>query len=640
MVEDAGGRAPLLPRFCRPLRPCRHKLDQVSGAAVTGWTVGRLETEAATVRAKQRFAESIASQRERRGEDMQILNRRMITAGLVLTMLSGVLVVPIANAGDRPSCLVSNERTKVGMRSLQDAIDAAASGDTLMVKGRCVGSGVTPGFGNASFVIHRDLTIKGVANKVFGTPTLDGDRNGPVVEVSSGLTVALIGLTITNGYAPAYPFGGIYNVGSAVALIDSTVTANYGNTAGGIGTGFRGSTTLTNTSVSGNTASYGGGGIYNAGTTTLNDSTGSDNTSLFGAGGGIFNFSLQTVAGSGYLNATNTTIAGNSAAQGGGGIFNQGTEFGQSVMSLTDSTVRDNTASVGGGIYNAGGGSITESTVRGNTATGDGGGIFNRGTLALQGSAVSLNVAPVGGGISSDGALVFNGAVTKVGGNASTWNAGGVSNNGGTVSGGCPVSLGGNVEYSPANTPTDYVGFACSMPVPQLTRTGTEDYIDAFGDPYTRYSLTIANWADFAPELFAPAPDLPPCGLNINSSRTWVFIYRATDSEYIYGFCGLLAPSDLTHIWFAVPRGASPPSGVYATVTDRRTGQVVTSNTVTFTETPTPTPAPTPEPAPIPTPAPEPTPTPTAMPTATPTPAPISAPNEPGAKNSDRDNLG
>jgi hypothetical protein len=122
------------------------------------------------------------------------------------------------------------------------------------------------------------------------------------------------------------------------------------------------------------------------------------------------------------------------------------------------------------------------------------------------------------------------------------------------------------------------------MPIPQLATNGTEDYSGSDGHPYTRYRLTIANSADYLPELFAEAPNLPPCGLNTSASRMWVFIFRAADSSYIYGFCALPTPSDLAQIWFAVPFGTDPPPGVYVTLTDRLTGQVVRSNTIGVTK--------------------------------------------------------
>lgn len=132
-----------------------------------------------------------------------------------------------------------------------------------------------------------------------------------------------------------------------------------------------------------------------------------------------------------------------------------------------------------------------------------------------------------------------------------------------------------------------------ALPVPLLVAGSTEDYDDAFGNPYTRYDLTVSNWADYPPELFAAAPDLEPCGLNDDASRTWVDIVDAAMDEQIYGFCGLRDPQDLTGIWFAVPRGTAPPARVYATLWDRLYDRYAASNSVS-----PPWPPPLPSPAP------------------------------------------
>jgi hypothetical protein len=81
---------------------------------------------------------------------------------LALVVLAGVSIVQGAGSAGRPSCLVSNERTKLGSRSVQEAIDAAAAEDTLVVKGTCFGTSV----------INKQLTLTGVSNKQFGVATL------------------------------------------------------------------------------------------------------------------------------------------------------------------------------------------------------------------------------------------------------------------------------------------------------------------------------------------------------------------------------------------------------------------------------------------------------------------------------------
>jgi hypothetical protein len=56
-----------------------------------------------------------------------------------------------------------------------------------------------------------------------------------------------------------------------------------------------------------------------------------------------------------------------------------------------------------------------------------------------------------------------------------------------------------------------------------------------------------------------------------------VAIYRE-DGTYIYGFCALSDPEQLTDLWFGLPRGETPPECVYITLTDRRCDNEYTSN--------------------------------------------------------------
>jgi hypothetical protein len=97
------------------------------------------------------------------------------------------------------------------------------------------------------------------------------------------------------------------------------------------------------------------------------------------------------------------------------------------------------------------------------------------------------------------------------------------------------------------------------------------------------YFLSVSNYADFPDALFEPAPDLPACGLNTNSSRTWVDIYSSTDA-YLYGFCAFGQASDLNGAWFHLPTG-STVTAAYMVLDDRRCGVQYKSNTFTLPTT-------------------------------------------------------
>lgn len=115
-----------------------------------------------------------------------------------------------------------------------------------------------------------------------------------------------------------------------------------------------------------------------------------------------------------------------------------------------------------------------------------------------------------------------------------------------------------------------------NLPDPQIEITGSEDY-EAGGNAWTRYRISVTNRAEYPDALFAAAPDLPPCGANASSSRTWVDIHDG-DGDRLYGFCALGEAADLDDIWFAVPRGTPPPDCVSVTLNDRRCGQSYTSS--------------------------------------------------------------
>jgi hypothetical protein len=161
---------------------------------------------------------------------------------------------------------------------------------------------------------------------------------------------------------------------------------------------------LRGVTVTGGLTNDGGGGILNFGMLTLTNCTVSGNTADFG--GGITN-SLVTTNGlvAGVLTLRNSRVSGNTAHGGGGGVVNDGT------LTLTNTTVSGNTADFGGGITNglvAGVLTLTNSTVSGNTAEHSGGGISNWDELTLTNTTVSGNEAPQVKGITNG----FRGTLT------------------------------------------------------------------------------------------------------------------------------------------------------------------------------------------------------------------------------------
>ena len=115
------------------------------------------------------------------------------------------------------------------------------------------------------------------------------------------------------------------------------------------------------------------------------------------------------------------------------------------------------------------------------------------------------------------------------------------------------------------------------LPNPILYLISAEVY-QVGGQSFVRYSYDVFNKDAYPAEMFAPAPNLPPCGRNTNSSRTWVDFFNGGTNQRIYGFCALGSPANLNGIWFALPEGQVPPSYVYIELNDRQTNTKYRSN--------------------------------------------------------------
>ena len=113
-------------------------------------------------------------------------------------------------------------------------------------------------------------------------------------------------------------------------------------------------------------------------------------------------------------------------------------------------------------------------------------------------------------------------------------------------------------------------------PNPVLYLTGTEAFQQG-GKAFIRYKYDVFNKTDYPAEMFAAAPNLPPCGVNKKSSRTWIDIFDSRGKR-LFGFCAISKPADLNQLWFALEDGVVPPSYVYIELNDRQTNTKYKSN--------------------------------------------------------------
>jgi hypothetical protein len=114
------------------------------------------------------------------------------------------------------------------------------------------------------------------------------------------------------------------------------------------------------------------------------------------------------------------------------------------------------------------------------------------------------------------------------------------------------------------------------LPNPTLIFIGAEPY-QANGKPFMRYNYMVTNLADYPNDMFAAAPDLPPCGANKKSSRTWVDIYDQSGKR-LYGLCALTNHDGLGQLWFALEQDVVPPSWIFIELNDRKTNTKYKSN--------------------------------------------------------------
>ena len=178
-----------------------------------------------------------------------------------------------------------------------------------------------------------------------------------------------------------------------VSIENSTISGNstsYGG-GGGVSNLWYGTVSIENSTISGNTADS-GGGVFNFlyGMVSIENSTISGNSASHGGGGGVSNLLYGTVS------IENSTISGNTTSRDGGGVATYNGE-----TTINNSTISGNTASYyGGGVYNYEGTvSIGNSTISGNSAYW-GGGVDNyEGTVSIENSTISGNSAYYGGGV-------------------------------------------------------------------------------------------------------------------------------------------------------------------------------------------------------------------------------------------------
>ena len=321
-----------------------------------------------------------------------------------------VLVFIAGCSGAPPSTpnigqIAYNTDTGIDYDTIQKAIDAAGSGETIIVY-----SGI---YEEKIKFNNKNITVRSADPSdpdIVAATVIDGGGSGAVVQFVSGDESTLEGFTIRNGNSGGYG-GGIFILSSDPTITDNTITDN--------------------------TAHLKGGGIFiSFGDPTITGNTITGNTVTTEDGGGIFMSNSNPAI-------TDNTITDNTAAVRGGGI----NVDNNSNPIIIGNTINDNQATAGGGINvdNNSSPTITGNTIEYNMAEGGGGIFILSSDPVITGNTITYNQAGGGGGI-----YVDNNSSPAITGNTITYNTGGVSGGGISVYDSSPIITGNTITYNQA----------------------------------------------------------------------------------------------------------------------------------------------------------------------------------------------
>jgi len=250
---------------------------------------------------------------------------------------------------------------------------------------------------------HPNLTISGpgASSLTVQRSTAAGTGLFRVFKINSGMTVAVSGMTITNGMEGSIVGNGagINNAGT-LSLSDCVISGNNtggGSSGGGIYT--QGPLTVTRCAINGNDAGLGAGIRVSSTTLVMSDSTISGNGAIY-PGGGLY-MDAATVM------VTNCAFSGNKANGNFGSVTNTGVGGETSLLTLVNCTITGATGNSGVGISTRDSSNNATSIVtrlKNTLVAGNGGNNF-----ATSGTNATLTSQ--GANLDSDGSSGFTGGV-------------------------------------------------------------------------------------------------------------------------------------------------------------------------------------------------------------------------------------
>jgi predicted outer membrane repeat protein len=227
---------------------------------------------------------------------------------------------------------------------LRQAIDKAGPGDTVSLP-----AGPTPyALTINELVVNKSITIAGAgARSVVVDAGKSTFRVFRVSGVPQGVTIS--GLTITGGVVPEAVTGSggggiLADTGSAVRVVDSTITGNQARGDGGGIFATGASLELLNSTVAGNhaTPAANGGGIStkDGASSSIVNSTIVGNTAT-NVGGALVGQGTP-------LHIVNSTITGNSSGSSGGGLYRSSTGPPFGFINIKNTIIAGNSSGIAG----------------------------------------------------------------------------------------------------------------------------------------------------------------------------------------------------------------------------------------------------------------------------------------------------
>lgn len=314
---------------------------------------------------------------------------------LVLAANTTYLLSTVNNNTDGPnglpsiaSTIIINGNLSTIQRSSEDdtpefrLFHVASSGNLTLNNVKLTGGKVSGRVGGA---------IRNAGNLLLNDTTVSGNsaqNEGGAIRAFAGSSTILTNSIISSNSAGTSG-GGIYN-GGYLRVNKSNISSNIANIDGG-GIFNKAELLMTSGVISINVAKHEGGGFKNSngGNLTLSNTTITANTAG-ASGGGIFN-AINLKGNTTYLKIDACTLAGNTATNNGGGVSNEG-EF-----QLLNATISNNRAYFGGGIHNNGTLTLANSTlsnnsIYGTTGFGVGAGLANETGMAMGSSIIANSI--------------------------------------------------------------------------------------------------------------------------------------------------------------------------------------------------------------------------------------------------------